>query len=144
VFELVAGHAPFQRDGEATMIPLLGRVAEDPVPDLRMRDIPDEVCTVLEGALTKDPAGRTPTAHAFAEGMQDAQRTLGLPPRPIRLPIGGGIADAVADTGPDGPDARRTPSRPTDPEPGSPSSTSGPRLGVRRWRMRGGRWSRGR
>jgi serine/threonine protein kinase len=87
VFELVAGHAPFERGGDATMVPLFGRIATEPVPDLRALDVPDAVCTVLEHALAKDPAARPPSAVAFARAVQDAQRALGVRPTPIRVPV---------------------------------------------------------
>ncbi|MCX4468916.1 protein kinase [Micromonospora sp. NBC_01655] len=67
---------------------LLRRVAADPVPDLRPAGVPDAVCAVLERAMAKDPALRHPTAVAFAEDLQRAQRGTGRPVTPL-VPGGG-------------------------------------------------------
>ncbi|WP_433389162.1 protein kinase domain-containing protein [Micromonospora sp. KLBMP9576] len=67
---------------------LLRRIATEPVPDLRPAGVPAAVCAVLERAMAKDPALRHPTAAAFAEDLQRAQRAAGQPVTPFVL--GGG------------------------------------------------------
>ncbi|MEV4654802.1 protein kinase [Micromonospora sp. NPDC049301] len=81
-----------QRNGRAApeLTRLLARIATEPVPDLRPSVVPDAVCAVLERALAKDPARRHPSAAAFAEDLQEAQRATGQPVTPFVL--GGGDA----------------------------------------------------
>lgn len=77
LFELIGGHAPFARPGDESIISVLARIARDPVPDLRLRGIPDIVSRVLEQGMAKDPTARPLTAQAFGELLRDAQRQLG-------------------------------------------------------------------
>ncbi|MFF3867158.1 protein kinase [Micromonospora sp. NPDC001898] len=85
-------------DGTEPLARLLRRVAADPVPDLRPAGVPDAVCVVLERAMAKDPALRHPTAVAFAEDLQRAQRAAGQPVTPL---VPGGGDDGAAHPRPD-------------------------------------------
>ncbi len=78
IFELLAGNAAFVRDSDDSLVPVLARIATDPVPDLRSSGIPDAVCHVIEQAMAKDPAQRPPSAEALGRELQDAQRAAGL------------------------------------------------------------------
>ena len=70
LYELVTGTAPFVRESDETVIPLLTRIANEPVADLRPRGIPHGVCTVLEAGMTKDPNERIPTADQLEERLR--------------------------------------------------------------------------
>jgi serine/threonine protein kinase len=58
LYALLAGSAPFVRGTDRSMTPLISRVITEPVPDLRPRGVPPDVCALLERALAKDPAAR--------------------------------------------------------------------------------------
>jgi YVTN family beta-propeller protein len=79
-YELVAGKPAFVEPDDETITPIIARLAGAPVPDLRPLGIPDQVASVLEQAMAKDPAERPPTAQAFGEALQHALGELGQPP----------------------------------------------------------------
>jgi uncharacterized protein YkwD len=58
VFAAIRGHAPFMRETDESMVPVIARIASEPPPDLRGRGVPDPVCEVLERGLDKDPSKR--------------------------------------------------------------------------------------
>jgi YVTN family beta-propeller protein len=66
VHTLIAGRSPFWRDSDDSILPLIARVANEPVPDLRPIGIPDKVCAVLEEGMAKDPDQRLASAGEFA------------------------------------------------------------------------------
>jgi hypothetical protein len=70
------GRPPFFHDDEAVP-PLYDRIAREPPPDLRTRGVPGAVCRVLERGLAKLPSDRPPSALAFGEELQAAQRAMG-------------------------------------------------------------------
>ncbi len=68
---LLSGIPPFMRRGEeANMALLINRLVTTAPPDLRPLGVPDEVATVIERALAKDPAHRQPTAAALANELR--------------------------------------------------------------------------
>ncbi|MCO1654926.1 serine/threonine-protein kinase [Pseudonocardia humida] len=83
LYTLLAGSAPFVRTGEHSLAPLLARVIRDPVPDLRPRGVPADVCSLLERAMAKDPADRPRSALEFGQAFQHLQRANGVPPSAI-------------------------------------------------------------
>jgi predicted Ser/Thr protein kinase len=83
LFTLLAGTAPFVRDGEHSLAPLLARVIRDPVPDLRPRGVPADVCALLEWAMAKDPADRPRSALEFGQAFQHLQRMNGVAASPL-------------------------------------------------------------
>jgi len=73
---VIWGRAPFFHEDEA--VPqLYDRIAREAPPDLRTRGVPGAVCRVLERGLAKRPSDRPPSALAFGEELQAAQRALG-------------------------------------------------------------------
>jgi len=78
LFNMVSGDAPFagstveERDIFAQIL----RCSTEPVEDLRLRGIPDVVCAVVERAMAKEAAQRTPTAAQFARDLLDASVEL--------------------------------------------------------------------
>lgn len=79
LFTLLTGTPPFVSPTDESFVPLLVRIATDPVPDLRSRNVPDAMCSVLEQALAKEPGERQSGAEEFGRHLQGAQATLGLP-----------------------------------------------------------------
>lgn len=102
---LLMARPPFVRSGETSILPLIARVARDPVPDVRQHGVPESVARVIERAMAKTPAERYPTAAAFGRALQDAQRELGE-----------SVTELVApgeDTAPPGPPAAPVAAEPT-------------------------------
>jgi serine/threonine protein kinase len=104
LFTLLVGDAPFWRSTDESMLPLLARIADEPVPDLRSRGVPSSICSAIETAMAKDADARPPSASAFGEVLRDAQAAEGLTPTP--LPLSGRESVAAA---------RRVATAPTDP-----------------------------
>lgn len=85
LFELVTASPPFVRPTDESMVPILARIANDPVPELSETVMPGPVFTVVEQAMSKEPDDRPQTAAEFAELLVQAQRQLGLPSTPIPI-----------------------------------------------------------
>ncbi|MFJ9871305.1 Stk1 family PASTA domain-containing Ser/Thr kinase [Streptomyces sp. NPDC101165] len=69
LFELVTGTPPF--DGESTMSVLYQHVQQPPpIPSSIDPSLPPTVDAVVARALSKDPAGRYPTARAMADDIR--------------------------------------------------------------------------
>lgn len=93
IFALIAGHPPFHRPGETSVIAQLGRITNDAAPDLRVRGVPSALCRVVERALAKQPDERPPSAQALTDELRQVQRDLGktatpIPSRRRRWPLG--------------------------------------------------------
>ena len=56
LYALVAGAPPFVTDSDENVFALMRRIATEPVADLRPRGVPDEVCAVIETAMTRTPS----------------------------------------------------------------------------------------
>ncbi|MEM9033641.1 MAG: serine/threonine-protein kinase [Actinomycetota bacterium] len=78
LFELLTGGPPFVRPTDESLVPVIARIAQDPVPDLRDRGVPSVVCAALEQGMAKDPSTRTQTAVELGRSLQMAERDLGL------------------------------------------------------------------
>ncbi len=85
MFELVTTSPPFVRPTDESMVPILARITQDPVPTLSETVMPGPMFEVVAEAMSKDPDDRPPTAAAFAERLVEAQRRLGLAPTPIPI-----------------------------------------------------------
>ncbi|MGB6125487.1 MAG: serine/threonine-protein kinase [Gordonia sp. (in: high G+C Gram-positive bacteria)] len=70
-FELLTGSAPFD-SGSLQGLMTAHLFAEPPRASERTRSLPPSVDDVLRAGLAKDPAGRPPTASAFAQALQAA------------------------------------------------------------------------
>ncbi len=71
VFEALTGYRPFQAKDRAAL--LEAQVKMPPPDPCRLRkDLPPGVGVVIKQALSKDPAGRPPTASALAKAFQRA------------------------------------------------------------------------
>ncbi len=90
-YAMLAGRAPHQREEADSLASLLLRILQADIPPLARPDVPPLLGAVLRHALTRDPKARTPSALAFAEGLQDVQRELGLEvTEPVIIPASGG------------------------------------------------------
>ncbi|MEM8924009.1 MAG: protein kinase [Actinomycetota bacterium] len=99
MYELVTGSPPFVRPDDESIMPILSRIQQDPVPPLPPDQLPAPVAEVLHRAMSKDPDERPASALAFGELLVACQEQLGVTPTP--LPIERSIAvDPTGDTPP--------------------------------------------
>ncbi len=69
LFHMVAGRAPFtEQEQGPNLLALAQRVINDPVPDLRGEGLPDDVCRIIEAAMSKQPEDR-PTAAELRDRL---------------------------------------------------------------------------
>ncbi len=83
LFHALAGTPAFVRSTDQTIAAAYQRILTAPVPDLRPRDVPDEICSFLERLLSKDPDGRHNNAEGVGENIRRLQRAAGLDPTPL-------------------------------------------------------------
>jgi serine/threonine-protein kinase/serine/threonine-protein kinase PknK len=78
VFTVLSGNPPFTvRSGEHP-IAFVRRVMAGPIPDLRVKGVPDPICSAMELGLNIDPARRPGSAAAFGETLRAAAKQVGL------------------------------------------------------------------
>jgi serine/threonine protein kinase len=85
VITLMRGTPPFSRPTDESIVPLLARIATEPVPDMRPDGVPAALCEVFETAMAKDPAGRYPSMAEFGRALQEAQRQCDAPVTPLEV-----------------------------------------------------------
>jgi serine/threonine protein kinase len=85
VLTLMTGRPPFSRDTDESIVPLLARIATEPVPDLRALGVPPTLCEVFERAMAKDPGVRFASGAEFGRALQHAQRSLGADVSPLEV-----------------------------------------------------------
>lgn len=92
LYTLLAGGPAFVRDTDETMVPVYARIATEPVPDLRARDVPDPVCAVVEDAMAKNVDQRISSGAELRERLvaaraavssSDHAATTAPPPAPV-------------------------------------------------------------
>ncbi|SDF52429.1 serine/threonine protein kinase [Blastococcus fimeti] len=78
-YECLAGRRAF--DGENSVQIALSQLRDtpDPLPE----DVPEQVRTLLEHAMVKDPARRLPDGAAFRDAIDDVLAGRRLPPAPV-------------------------------------------------------------
>ncbi|MEY2453378.1 MAG: hypothetical protein QOD92_2952 [Acidimicrobiaceae bacterium] len=79
LYTLFAGLPAYVRPGEQSIIPVIKRIASDPLPDLGAKNVPAPVVDAITKAMAKDPAERYQTAQDLGRSLQQAQVALGLP-----------------------------------------------------------------
>jgi len=86
IYTLLANRAPFQKDDEDALLPLMRRVVMDPVPPIERDDLPAPVFDLLRYSMEKQPFARYGTAVSFGEAIQALQAHLGWAVTPLRKP----------------------------------------------------------
>ncbi|PQP23602.1 serine/threonine-protein kinase [Rhodococcus opacus] len=87
LFTALAGRPAYaRRRGEQLFAQLL-RIGTEPLPDLRNQGIPDVVCTVIESAMSRDPAERPATAAELGATLRVAGAQIGLALADLPLPL---------------------------------------------------------
>lgn len=86
LFALIAGSAAFENEEGAGLQSLIAKTLTQPVPDLRAKGVPDEICAVIETAMAKDPAERFASADQFGAALQAAQATASIPITEMPIP----------------------------------------------------------
>ena len=85
IYALLAGTAAHARKSGEDLIAYYQRVSSRSVPDLRLAEIPANVCTVIERAMSLDPAKRQASAEDLGSELQAAERANGLAPVSMAL-----------------------------------------------------------
>jgi serine/threonine protein kinase len=99
LYELLTGQPAHARTDDSSMVPMLARVARDPIPAIAADVCPPEVFAVLEHAMAKAPADRPQTALEFGERLAAVQAKLGLPATRMLVEDAATTADASVDSG---------------------------------------------
>lgn len=79
LYTLFAGIPAYVRPGEQSIIPVIKRIASDPLPDLAAKNVPAPVVDAISKGMAKDPAERYQSAQDLGRSLQQAQVALGLP-----------------------------------------------------------------
>ncbi|ALU73407.1 protein kinase (plasmid) [Rhodococcus erythropolis R138] len=94
LFGALTGHAAFERHSGEQVVAQFLRITTQPVPDLRGSGVDDDVCAVVEQAMSRDPEQR-PTAAALGEALRQLQGNHGLPVDEMSL-----LANPGSESGP--------------------------------------------
>ena len=70
LYELAIGTPPYVQGSEESIIDFIGRVGDEPLPDLRRHGVPEVLMAMLEGALAKVAADRPSSMHEFAASLR--------------------------------------------------------------------------
>ncbi|WP_280188716.1 MULTISPECIES: protein kinase domain-containing protein [Nocardia] len=95
LFCALTGHAAFERRSGERVVAQFLRITQQPVPDLREQGIPDDVCAVIEAAMSREPRDR-PTAAALGEQVRQLERDHGFAVDEMALPTEPGAPAASA------------------------------------------------
>jgi hypothetical protein len=93
--ELMSGRPAFGSQGDEALAARLRRIMEDPPPDLRPHDVPEEVASLVEAMLAKDPADRPDSAADVARALQDHARAHGIRASRMQGPPSGEVGEPV-------------------------------------------------
>ncbi|AHH16613.1 protein kinase domain-containing protein [Nocardia nova SH22a] len=77
LFCALTGHAAFERRSGEQVVAQFLRITEQPVPDLREQGIPDDVSSVIEAAMSREPSDR-PTAETLGQQLRQLERNHGF------------------------------------------------------------------
>lgn len=135
LYTLLAGGPAFVRDTDETMVPVYARIATEPVPDLRAREVPDQVSAVVEEAMAKTVDQRIPSAAELRERLVAARAGVPSPehsptttttvPSPVQVDQAEIQPEPVAESAPvAAPDRAPVPTPPPPAPTGAPSPRS--------------------
>ena len=116
IHTLITGEAPFVRDSDVSILPLLQRIASEPPPHLRQYGVPAPVADLLHQAMAKRPEDRPRDCATFARDLQAVRRETGVDPGTYRV-----LAAPGATSGQEEADETVVPGGGT-PPPGTPAS----------------------
>ena len=85
LFAALTGHAAFERRSGEQLVTQFLRIASESAPDLRDTGIPDDISSIVERAMSRDPADR-PSAAALGEEIQRIQLRHGYTVDELALP----------------------------------------------------------
>ncbi|MFI7664680.1 protein kinase [Nocardia sp. NPDC049526] len=90
LFCALTGHAAFERRSGEQVVAQFLRITSQPVPDLRAGGISDDVASLVESAMNRDPQQR-PSATGVGEAIRQVQRRHGyqVGEMALRTPEGG-------------------------------------------------------
>lgn len=126
LYAALAGAPAFFDPADESLMPLIGRIASMPVPDLSERGVPTSVAAVVEKAMAKAPGDRYPDGGALRGALESAAVEAGLL-KPPADPTGP-VAAAVTGEVPAGSETSVGASPPPDPEPEEPTKRSTRRI----------------
>jgi len=135
LYTLLAGGPAFVRATDETMVPVYARIATEPVPDLRAREVPDPVSAVVEDAMAKTLDQRIPSAaelrdrlvaaRAGAPSPEHVATTTTTVPPPLQVDPTELQPEPVAESAPvAAPDRAPVPTAPPPAPTAAPSSRS--------------------
>ena len=78
IYELVAGAPAFVRVTDESIVPIIARIAQEPLPILDEGRLPTPAMRAIDQAMSKEPDDRPSTAKEFAELLVSVQRELGV------------------------------------------------------------------
>ncbi|WP_433207360.1 protein kinase domain-containing protein [Nocardia sp. CA-107356] len=93
LFCALTGHAAFERRSGEQVVAQFLRITQQPVPNLREQGIPDDVCAVIEAAMSREPQDR-PTAAVLGEQLRQVERDHGFAVDEMALPTEPGAEHA--------------------------------------------------
>jgi serine/threonine protein kinase len=85
LFALITGQAPFVREGDTSLLPLIQRITHEPAPHLGQWGVPPPIADIIAAAMAKNPAARPQSIEEFAQALMTARGRLGLPPGDYRV-----------------------------------------------------------
>ncbi len=85
LFHLLSGTAAFRRETDESVTATLLRVIQAPVPDLRAIGVGDDLASLIETLMAKDPEARPESASEVGEALQAIQAARGWPVSELRL-----------------------------------------------------------
>ncbi|SEB37398.1 non-specific serine/threonine protein kinase [Rhodococcus jostii] len=79
LFCAITGHAAFERRSGEQLVAQFVRITTQTVPDLREQGIADDLCAVVERAMSGHPKDRQSSTEALGEELRDVQRRHRFP-----------------------------------------------------------------
>ena len=77
LFSALTGHAAFERRSGEQVVAQFLRITAQPLPDMREHGFPDDVCGVIENAMSRDPLDR-PSTSVLGDELRELQVRHGL------------------------------------------------------------------
>jgi serine/threonine protein kinase len=134
LYELILGRPPFVSESDESLVPMLARIAQDPVPSLGHLGVPPGVDAVLARGMAKDPADRHQSASELAAELERAVGRGQSAAVTSVIPVPDGAVTSESDTkttdtvaiatAPAAPESPKLPAPPEFPEPSEPSEPS--------------------